>query len=89
MKRWILGVVTAIAFSFVGASTASAQGYGGYGCGPSYGGYSSGYGGYGYYPRWHDTSHFDYHPGYVRPHRGHYHYVPSHYDYHRSGHSHW
>ncbi len=35
---------------------------------------------------WHDTSHYDYHPGgYVR-HRNHYHYVPGHYDYHRTGH---
>ena len=43
-----------------------------------------------YYPRvhrtWHDTSHFDYHPGeYVR-HGNHFHYQPGHYDLHRTGH---
>jgi hypothetical protein len=38
--------------------------------------------------RWHDTSHYDYHPGeYVR-HRNHYHYVPGHYDWHQTGHWH-
>ena len=42
MKRWILGIVTVIALAG-GAATASAQGYGGYGCGP---GYNVGYGGY-------------------------------------------
>ncbi len=35
---------------------------------------------------WHDTSHYDYHPGsYVR-HRNHYDYTPGHYDFHREGH---
>ena len=35
---------------------------------------------------WHNTSHWDYHPGgYVR-HNNHYDYVPGHYDYHRTGH---
>lgn len=35
---------------------------------------------------WHDTSHYDYHPGeYVR-HYDHYDYVPGHYDYHQTGH---
>ena len=50
-----------------------------------------GYGGYGGYaqPRWHDTSHFDYHPTTIVPHRNHVHVVPGHYDYHRSGHWHW
>ena len=122
MKRWILGLVTVAAISLVGAATASAQGYGGYGCGaPSggysagYGGHSAGYGGYsaGYAPgynaysgnggyaagfggsnlnyggtRWHDTSHLDYHPGSIQRHRLHFHYVPGHYDLHRSGHRH-
>ena len=115
MKRWILGLVTVIALA-AGASTASAQGFGGhhggyhgghgggYGCDYGYGGYgpgvySSGYRGfnvgygglnlsYGGYPRWHDTSHYDYHPGSYQRHRNHFHYVPGHYDLHRSGHYH-
>jgi hypothetical protein len=56
-----------------------------------------GYGGYGshraYYPQtrighgyWHDTTHYDYHPGGFRPHYDHYDYVPGHYDVHHSGH---
>lgn len=46
----------------------------------------------GYGPRppvWHDTTHLDYHPGGFVPHRNHFHYVPGHYDVHRSGHWHW
>ena len=42
------------------------------------------------YPRvhstWHDTSHYDYHPGEYVPHGNHYDYVPGHWDYHRTGH---
>lgn len=117
MKRWMLGLVTLIAISLVGAATASAQG-GGYGCGAPVGGYSTGYGGYsagygGYAPgysaysgnggyaagysgnnfgyrgsSWHNTSHLDYHPASVQRHRLHFHYVPGHYDVHRSGHRH-
>lgn len=71
--------------------------YGGSGCG--YGGY--GYAGYGRYTpytsfygggwgggdaHWHDTTHLDYHPGEFVRHRGHYHYVPGHYDMHEDGH---
>lgn len=41
---------------------------------------------YGGHQHWHDTTHYDYHPGEYVPHRGHYHYVPGHYDLHRSGH---
>ncbi len=37
------------------------------------------------YPRWRDTSHWDYYPGGVYPHGDHYHYVPGHYRLHRSG----
>lgn len=93
MKRWILALVTVVAVSSVGAASASAQGYGSpYGSAHSnYGynnyarqpGYSSGYG-----SRWHDTSHYDYHPGSIQRHRLHFHYVPGHYDFHRSGHGH-
>jgi hypothetical protein len=40
--------------------------------------------------RWHDTSHYDYHPGEFVRHRNHYHYVPGHWDYHETGHwDHW
>ena len=72
-------------------------GYGGYsGYGGGYSNYGSGYSGYGYQSVpvyqghsqrvWHDTSHLDYHgPSLIR-HRGHYDYVPGHYDVHRSGH---
>ena len=63
-------------------------------------GYSSpwygGYGGYGYgYSRpyyggvYHDTSHFDYHPGYSVWHGNHYDYVPGHSHWHNSGHWHY
>jgi hypothetical protein len=57
-----------------------------------YSGYGGGYGSYydscygGYGGGWHDTSHYDYHPGEVVRHRNHYHYVPGHYDYHQDGH---
>ena len=58
--------------------------------------YGGGWGGRGHghhdhgrarrHAHWHDTSHYDYHPGeYVR-HRNHYHYVPGHYDFHQEGH---
>lgn len=40
-------------------------------------------------PVWHDTTHLDYHPGGLVPHRNHFHYVPGHYDVHRTGHYHW
>jgi hypothetical protein len=62
---------------------------------PRYGYYGHWYGryndyGYGdYYGGghvWHDTSHYDYHPGEFIRHGNHYHYVPGHYDYHPQGH---
>jgi len=62
-------------------------------------GYQRGYFSGGYYgsPRsshfgrsyYHDTSHYDYHPGTYVPHGNHLHYVPGHYDYHRTGHLHY
>ena len=73
-------------------------GYGGYGrqystrshlgYSPSYRSRSYGWGGNSYrgHARWHDTSHYDYHPTTVTPHGNHYHVTPGHYDYHRSGH---
>ncbi len=42
----------------------------------------------GYYPRYHDTSHFDYYGPSLQRHYNHYHYVPGHYHFHRSGHFH-
>ncbi len=50
----------------------------------SYHGHGGGYHGGGHV--WHDTSHYDYHPGEFVRHRNHYHYVPGHYDYHETGH---
>ncbi len=38
--------------------------------------------------RYHDTSHYDYHPTEVRRHGNHWHVQPGHYDYHRTGHWH-
>jgi len=55
-----------------------------------YGGYrSSNFGNYNRYPVYHDTSHYDYHPGGFVPHGNHYHYQPGHYDYHQTGHYHY
>jgi hypothetical protein len=56
-----------------------------YGGGYGVGGYGGGWGGRS---TWHDTTHLDYHPGEFRRHRGHYHYVPGHYDVHEEGHWH-
>jgi hypothetical protein len=42
--------------------------------------------GWGSHYDWHDTTHYDYHPGQYVPHYNHYDYVPGHYDLHRSGH---
>jgi hypothetical protein len=60
-------------------------GYGGYG---GYTPYTTNYGGRwgGGHAHWHDTTHLDYHPGEFVRHRGHYHYVPGHYDVHEDGH---
>ncbi len=35
---------------------------------------------------YHNTSHYDYHAPSLQRHRGHYDYVPGHYDYHQTGH---
>ncbi len=52
-----------------------------------YGGGGGHHGGYhGGAHSWHDTSHYDYHPGGFVPHYDHYDYVPGHYDYHEEGH---
>lgn len=71
--------------AYGGISIGGYRGYGGYNRGYGYGGY-----GYGYtQPRWHDTSHYDYHPTTVVPHGNHYHVIPGHYDYHQTGHWHY
>ncbi len=58
--------------------------YGHYGRYPHHSYYHHGHGGGGH--AWHDTSHWDYHPGEYYRHRNHYHYAPGHYDFHRDGH---
>ena len=50
------------------------------------GNYGQGWGNYGH--RYHDTSHYDWHPTEIRRHGNHYHVQPGHYDYHRQGHWH-
>lgn len=53
-------------------------------------GFHGGHGGWGHGwsggHSWHDTSHFDYHPGGYVPHYDHVDYVPGHWDYHQQGH---
>ncbi|QDT11078.1 hypothetical protein [Planctomycetes bacterium K23_9] len=41
-----------------------------------------------YRSRFHDTSHYDYHPTEIRRHGNHFDVVPGHYDLHRTGHWH-
>jgi hypothetical protein len=65
------------------------QGYYSRGYGGLYGNNYGYRGNYGYrrgHSHWHDTSHYDYHPGSFQRHYNHYHYVPGHYDRHYSGH---
>ena len=62
----------------------SNSGFGGYNQGVGYGVYTT-YGG-GIHRTWHNTSHLDYHAPSLVPHRGHFDYVPGHYDVHRTGH---
>ncbi len=49
------------------------------------GGGHHGHHGHGH-SRWHDTSHYDFHPGGYQRHYDHYDYVPPHYDWHQDGH---
>jgi hypothetical protein len=93
MIRFTLVALLAATFSLM-ASPGQAAGFGIYFSGPrhhvdyGYHGYHGGWPGHhGWYgDRWHDTSHYDYHPGEFIRHRNHYHYVPGHYDFHPSGH---
>ena len=86
-------------YGYAGGYNCAPYAYGGYNYGPGVGLYNSGYRGlnlsygglnfsYGYQPQWHDTTHWDYHPGYLQRHGNHFHVVPGHYDLHRSGHWH-
>ena len=61
-----------------------------YGHRPYYGySHRSHYPSYGYGRSWyHDTSHWDYHPGYTVWHGDHYDYIPGHYHWHQDGHWH-
>ena len=95
---WTLAPESASAGGWQYRSYRPSYGYSGYGySGRGYGyqpfgSYSSRFGGYpsyGYGRSWyHDTSHYDYHPGYVVPHGDHYDYIPGHYHHHQSGHWH-
>lgn len=79
-----------------GGGVSISIGYGGYGGYPvarrsfyhGHGGHWGGYyGGWGHgHAHWHDTSHWDYHPGGFYRHRNHFHYMPGHYDWHHDGH---
>jgi hypothetical protein len=101
MKRFmILSVTLAAVFAFanLGAPAATASDFGLHFAGrgyhvdigrPHYGrGYRTHYGRshHGGHYDWHDTSHYDYHPGEFVRHRNHYHYIPGHYDWHETGH---
>ncbi|MEX0715633.1 MAG: hypothetical protein WD066_03565 [Planctomycetaceae bacterium] len=104
MKRLLLGIAALVGLFAITGSTAQAQwGHGGSHYGANSYGTTSGYGfanpysygghgGYGNWgfssPRWHDTTHFDYHPSSFVPHGNHLHVQPGHYDSHRSGHWH-
>jgi len=109
MKTFALTTAMVLGFALSGPETASAGGvhfysgpYGtGFGLNTGHRGHLQGYGNRvhvrqrGHY-HYHDTSHFDYVPGRVVPHRNHFHYIPGgyqfhregHYDYHRGGHRH-
>ena len=65
-------------------STRSYRGYGQQFRGQSYN--SWGRNSYRPHRDFHDTSHYDYHPTTIRPHRDHIDVTPGHYDYHQSGH---
>ncbi len=53
------------------------------------GGIGFGYNNFNRRPVYHDTTHYDYHPGGFVPHGNHYDYIPGHYDLHNTGHYHW
>ncbi|QDV52501.1 hypothetical protein [Gimesia fumaroli] len=97
MKKLLIVCVAVAGLAFVGNTTTAEAG--GFRVNVNLG---NGYGYYGgrrfrnytrtpqYYGRrhsfWHDTSHYDYHPGQFYRHGNHFHYQPGHYDYHQTGH---
>ena len=87
MRNFAIAFVAVMGLMVAG-SAASEAGYGYYGGYGNYGGQGID-GGYGYNystPIYHNTSHWDYHPGQFVQHGNHYHYQPGHYDYHQTGH---
>jgi hypothetical protein len=83
----ILTKVTLAAALIVGGLVGTqsiASAHGGHG---GHGGHGFGHG--HHHPVFHDTSHFDYHPGHFQSHGNHFHYVPGHFDFHQTGHWHW
>lgn len=104
MKRLIITSVAVLGMFLVGPQATEAGGIH-LRFGSSYRGHHGGHGLHGHhghgvygrlpsyhypsYPRWHDTTHYDWHPGGFYRHRNHYHYVPGHYDLHRDGHWHY
>jgi hypothetical protein len=97
-----LAMFAALAWSGLASNEAKAGDFGFHISGPGYHvdfgrphyghryvGHSVGYLGWGGWNgghSWHDTSHWDYHPGEWVRHGHHFHYVPGHYDYHTDGH---
>jgi hypothetical protein len=101
MKKFMIVCVALAGLAMIGNTTTAEAGGVNFsvnlGNGYGYGGYGSFRGRYRsynvrpqYYGRhhahWHDTSHYDYHPGGFYRHRNHFHYQPGHYDYHQTGH---
>ena len=92
-----IGAAAFIAASFNFNNSASARGFSVHLAGPGYhvdfgrshahhGGWGHWDGHHSYYGHgrrvWHDTTHYDYHPGEWVRHGHHYHYIPGHYDLH-------
>ena len=76
MKKLILICVAFAMIAVFGLFTSPAQAH----C------YRGHYGGWYGGHVWHDTSHWDYHPGGYVDHGDHLHYYPGHYDFHHAGH---
>ena len=102
MKKTRNILLTGFALIAAVAMTTSTAEAGRFGISLNFGGHRhhSGYGHRGYSHRnyghrsyghrghshWHDTSHWDYHPGGFQRHGNHYHYIPGHYHWHNDGH---
>lgn len=105
MKQLLITSVAVVGMFLVASGSSEAGGHGYHGGSGYFGGHgcNTGYG-YGWggsytpvyqtypsfgYPQWHNTSHWDYHPGGYVPHGNHVDYVPGHWDYHQTGHLHY